>query len=250
MPTFKTAALVLRAYDFSEADRVLVLFTRGLGKVKGVARGVRRTASRLNGCLGWLSLSDLQLAARTEPTELYRITQGQLLHAYPRLKENLAALGRAARMAEILFALTPDHQPLPEIFELAETALKLWDAGISPALAGVWFEWMFLERMGHRPRVERCRDCGSESGVLAYRAEHDGVTCRACSSQGGLVLSAGTRRVLARVISAHPALLPRLALSAENEHEIQALLDAVWRAHLGRPLKSESFQRAVEELEG
>jgi DNA repair protein RecO (recombination protein O) len=151
-------------------------------------------------------------------------------------------------MAEILFSLTPDHQPLPEIFELAETALNLWDAGVAPALAGVWFEWLFLERMGHRPQVERCQDCGAEGDALAYHPEHDGVSCRACRGLGGLPLSAGTRGVLARLIAGHPARLPRLTLSADNEAEIQALLDAVWRAHLGRPLKSESFQRAVEEL--
>jgi DNA repair protein RecO (recombination protein O) len=247
MPTFQTPALVLRTYDFSEADRVVVLFTRTLGKVKGVARGVRRSASRLSGCLGWLSFSELQLAGQ-EHRELYRITQGQLQHAYPKLKENLEALGRAARMAEILFSLTPDQQPLPEIFELAETALSLWDAGISAALVSAWFEWMFLERMGHRPQVESCQECGSQGVTLAYHAEHDGVSCRACRTQGGLALSPGTCRVLAKLISGHPARLSRLALSAENEAEIQVLLDAVWRAHLGRPLKSESFQRAVKEL--
>ena len=249
MPTFQSPALVLRAYDFSEADRMLVLFTRQLGKIKGVARGVRRATSRLGGALGWLSHSDLQLAARGEHGDLYRITQGQLLRAYPKLKESLGALGRAARMAEILFSLTPDHQPLPEIFELAETALNLWDAGISPDKVGVWFEWMFLERMGHRPQLERCQDCGAEADVLAYHAEHEGVSCRACRVQGGLPLSAGSRAVLAKMISGHPAKLPRLSLSPANETEIQALLDAVWRAHLGRPFKSESFQKAVEGLE-
>lgn len=247
MPTFRTSALVLRAYDFAEADRVLVLFTRTLGKVKGVAKGVRRSASRLNGCLGWLSLAELQLAGQ-EHRELYRITQGQLIQAYPKLKDNLEALARASRLAEILFSLTPDHQPLPEIFELAETALNLLDAGVSPALASVWFEWLFLERMGHRPQVEHCQDCGQAGDVLAYHAQHDGVSCRACRTQGGLTLSPGTRRVLAKLISGHPAHLPRLCLSAGNEAEIQALLDSVWCAHLGRPLKSESFQRAVHEL--
>jgi DNA repair protein RecO (recombination protein O) len=248
MPTFQTPALVLRAYDFSEADRVIVLFTRTLGKVKGVARGVRRTASRLSGCLGWLSHSELQLAGQ-EHRDLYRITQGQLLHAYPKLKENLEALGSAARMAEILFSLTPDQQPLPEIFELAETALSLWDAGLSPALVSIWFEWMFLERMGHRPQVDTCQDCGREGVALAYHAEHEGVSCRACRTQGGLTLSAGTCRVLAKLISGHPARLSRLVLSAENTTEIQVLLDAVWRAHLGRPFKSESFRHAIEALE-
>ncbi len=247
MPTIKTLALVLRAYDFSEADRVMVLFTQSLGKVKGVAKGVRRSTSRLNGCLGWLSRSELQLAGH-EHKELYRITQGQLLHSYPHLKENLEALGRAARMAELLLNLTQDHHPLPEIFELAETALNLWDAGTDPGVVGMWFEWMFLERMGYRPQTELCQHCGNEAEHMAYHAEHHGVTCRTCRPHGGLFLSAGVRKILQRLITSHPALLPRLRVNEDAAAQIQALLDTLIRDHLGRPLKSDSFQRAVREL--
>jgi DNA repair protein RecO (recombination protein O) len=247
MPTFKTPALVLRAYDFSEADRILVLFTQHHGKIKGVAKGVRKTASRLKACLGWLTRAELQLAGR-DHQDLYRIIQGQLLESYPRLKGSLDALGAAARMAELLFALTPDQQPLPEIYELAETALSLWDAGADSTLVGIWFEWMFLERMGHRPRVEACRHCGANAEVLAYHAEHEDTFCRACRPKGGYALSAGARKALSKILSGHPALLPRLRLPADAEIQIQALLDEVIRRHLGRPLKSESFHQAVKRL--
>jgi DNA repair protein RecO (recombination protein O) len=247
MPTLRTPALVLRAYDFSEADRVIVLFTQTLGKVKGVAKGVRRTASRLNGCLGWLSRAELQLAGR-ENQDLFRITQGQLLQSYPHLKENLPALGRAARMAELLFSLTHDHQPLPEIFELAETSLSLWDAGTDPNMVGTWFEWMFLDRMGYRPQVEVCQQCGNDTEHMSYHPETDGITCRACRPHGGIVLSAGTRKMLNKLIASHPTLLPSLRLGEDAQTQIQTLLDSIIRNHLGRPLKSDSFQRAVCDL--
>lgn len=248
MPSFQTAAIVLRAYDFSEADRVLVLLTQRCGKLRAVAKGVRRHSSRLAGCLEWLSLSEVQLYGR-ETRELFRVLQGRLQTSYPRLKTDLPALGQAARMAEILGELLPDRQQLPEIFALATASLSLLEGGLACTLVGMWFDISILALLGYGPDLRACQECGTAGARLAFHADAGGLLCRVCRPLGGVDLSAGSRRMLAQLLHCRPAWLPRLRVPRQIEHEITAMLAAALRQHLGRELKTETFRRAVTELE-
>ncbi len=244
MPVFRTPALVLRTYDFSEADRVLVLFTRNYGQLRAVARGVRRTCSRLGGCLGLLSLAELQLHGH-EHRDLFLVTQGQLLGAFPRLKSDLERLGRAARIAELVSGLTPDRQPLPEVFDLAVQALTLLEEGLPQETVGLWFEIAFLDRTGYRPRLDACLACGREETFLAYHPASGGVLCRACQPAGGHNVSAGTRRLLQKLLTCEVDWLRRLRFEPALREEAERVLDEALQYQLGRGLKTDHFRQAV-----
>ncbi len=249
MSTCCTSGLVLRTYDFSEADRVIVLFTRERGKVRGIAKGVRRSRSRLAACLGWLSLSELQLYGK-ETRELMLVTQGQLENAFPGLKTDLTALGQAARICELVDGLTPERQPLPGIFNLLMAALGLLETGVRPSLAGTWFEVGLLNQLGYRPVLQTCQLCQCDSKTMAYHVETGGVVCRACRPAGGISISPGARRLLERLIRFPADKVQRLHLHHKLQGEITALLDAAVHYQLGRKLKSDIFRQAVAKLEG
>lgn len=250
MPTFRTPAVILRAYDYAEADRILVLFTLGQGKLRAVAKGVRRLSSRLAGGLSLFSLAELQLHG-AEHRELALVTQSQLLHSYPKLKSDLAALGGAARMAELVAELVPDRQPLPEVFRLLVGGWELLEDGQALDAASAWFEASLLDRLGYRPRLETCGACGGdgETAGLAYHPEAGGVFCRRCRASGGLPLSAGSRRLLVRLMDAGPDWARCVRLSAETGREVGAVLEAALHQQLGRSLRSDTFRRAVAGLE-
>jgi DNA repair protein RecO (recombination protein O) len=161
MPAFRTSAIVLNAYDFSEADRVMVLFTREEGKIRALAKGVRRSRSRLAGCLGLLTLSELQLHGK-ENQELLLVTQGQLETAFPGLKVDLEALGQAGRMAELIDRMIPERQSQAPVFDLLLAGLRLLEEKQRPAVVGIWFEISLLELLGYRPRLDSCHVCSQE----------------------------------------------------------------------------------------
>jgi DNA repair protein RecO (recombination protein O) len=244
MPTFRSPALVLQTYDYSEADRIVVLFTRDYGKLRAVARGVRRTSSRLAGSLGLLSVAELQLYGH-EHRELFLVTQAHLLCAFPRLKSDLENLGRGARIAELIIGLAPDHQPLPEAFALAIQALTLLEEGLPQATVGAWFDLAFLDRMGYRPRLDTCLTCGSDEGAMAYHSTAGGVVCRACQPSGGRSVSTVARRLLQKLLTCEPDWLRRLRAEPVVQEEIEELLDEALYFQLGRGLKTENFRRAV-----
>lgn len=246
MPSFRTPAIILRTYDFSEADRVLVLFTLAQGKLRAVAKGVRRTTSRLAGSLGLLSLAELQLYG-SEQRELFLITQAQVEKSFGRLKSDLAALARAARMAELISELTPERQPLPEVFELIVDGLGLLESGICPDVAGTWYEASLLDRLGYRPGLEACLQCGAEA--LAYHPDLGGVACRRCRPAGGLPLSRGGSVLLEKLRVNGPEWVRRLRIPPDLQREVTAVLEAAVFHQIGRNLKSDVFRRAVSGLE-
>jgi DNA repair protein RecO (recombination protein O) len=247
MPAYRTPAVVLRTYDFSEADRVLVLFTLGHGKLRAVAKGVRRMSSRLAGSLSLLSLAELQLYG-SEHRELALVTQGQLLHSYPRLKADLRSLACAARMAELVSELVPDRQPLPEVFRLLVGGLELLEDGQPPDVAGTWYEASLLDRLGYRPSLEACGVCGAVGDNLAYHPEAGNLACRCCRAAGGLPLSPGGRRLLAKLMESGPDWVRRVRIPPDLQKEVDALLTAALQHQLGRSLKSDTFRRAVADL--
>ncbi len=249
MSTCRTLGLVLRTYDFSEADRVIVLFTRERGKVRGIAKGVRRSRSRLAACLGWISLSELQLYGK-ETRDLMLVTQGQLENAFPGLKTDLTALGQAARICELVDGLTPERQPLPGIFNLLIATLQLLETGVLPSLAGIWFETGLLNQLGYRPDLKACQLCQRNSEAMAYHAETGGVVCRSCRPRGGFAISPGARRLVERLIRFPAEQVQRLHLHPRLQSEIADLLEAAVHYQLGRKLKSDTFRQAVAKLEG
>src|SRR4051794_2300432 len=89
---YKTEAVVLDRKDFGEADRLLTLYTPGMGKVRALAKGSRRTTSRLSGHIELFTHTYLFLATGRN---LDIVTQSQLIHSHERLREDLwrAALG-------------------------------------------------------------------------------------------------------------------------------------------------------------
>ncbi|MBN1596574.1 DNA repair protein RecO [candidate division FCPU426 bacterium] len=249
MPSFCSAAVILRAYDYSEADRILVAFTRFSGKIRAVAKGVRKPGSRLAGCTSLLSLADLQFHGK-EHQELYRLTQGQLIKSFCRIKSDLCLLGQAARMSELADRLTPDREPLPEIFDLLQHGLELLEKGVAPAVTGIWYEISLLDKTGYRPVLMHCMGCKQDRDTMYYAPEQGGVLCRACGAHSPLLISRGARVLLEKLRGLHHGSVGRLRLDPRMEKSVSALLHAALQYQLGRPLHSEKFQRAMEKVQG
>jgi len=248
VPSFRSLSIILREYDFSEADRILVFFTHSFGKIRAIAKGVRRMRSRLAGCVGLLSLSELQFHGKANQN-LYLVTQGQLITAFPRIKADLQILGQAARIGELVDQLVSDQEPLPEIFQLLQESLELLESGVSPVVAGIWFEICFLDKMGYRPILQNCMICTQDKEIMAYVPERGGMVCRTCQSGSALFVSRGSRNLLEKLRTAKPRQVSRIRLNSQMQEEIVCLLNAAFYYQLGRGLRSDVFRRAIKRID-
>src|SRR5438445_311309 len=111
--TFRTHAVTLKSAPFSERDRLLVLFTPQHGKMRVLAKGVRRATSKLSGHVGLFSYSSLFLV-RGRTFDL--VTQGETVEQYAALSTDLWRLSQAFYVAELIERFTEDEHYVAGMF--------------------------------------------------------------------------------------------------------------------------------------
>ncbi len=121
---YTTDALILKRMDYGEADRILTLFTPGRGKIRAIAKGARRTTSRIAGHVELFTRSQLQLAAGRD---LHIVTQGESRERFPHLRAGLWHATTAYYLAELIDKFTEEHSEYAGLYTLLIESLRRLD---------------------------------------------------------------------------------------------------------------------------
>jgi DNA repair protein RecO (recombination protein O) len=231
MALYRDDAIVLRTWKLGEADRIVNLLTRGHGKVRAVAKGVRKTTSRFGARLEPTSHVAVQLY---EGRELDIVTQAESLDTFRALRGDLDRFAGASTMLEAVDQVAQERQPVPRVHALLLGGLRTLDASAAPlVVAGFLLKLLALE--GLRPTVESCATCGLETDLVAFDPLEGGALCRA--HRRGPPVSPEALRLLVLILGG------RLG-AALNEppgpatHEVTHLATAAMEVHLERRLRS------------
>jgi DNA repair protein RecO (recombination protein O) len=231
MASYRDEGVVLRSIRLGEADRIVTLVTPEHGKVRAVAKGVRRTKSRLGGRVEPLTHVTM-LCWRGR--ELDTITQVEVLDAFRPLREDLARMAQAMVMLEVVDQVAVERHAVPELFRMLVGALGALAASASPAVAGA-FLWKLLAVEGVGPSLDTCASCGSDGPLVAFDPLRDGFLCHSC--RRGQAVGAATMELLRRILGGDlAAVLREPATPATAEVERLAVLAV--EHHLDRRLRS------------
>jgi DNA repair protein RecO (recombination protein O) len=182
MSLYHDQGIVLRTYKLGEADRIVVLLTKGHGKVRAVAKGVRKTKSRFGGRLEPTSHVRLLLY---EGRELDIVSQAESIDHFRAIRDDLDSLGQAVSMLEAADQLALEREPSPRIYDMLVGALRtLADKGSPLVVPAFFLKLLALE--GFRPQVESCLVCGDEEPLVSWAIEDGGLRC-AAHRQGAAV---------------------------------------------------------------
>jgi len=173
MSLYRDEAIVVRTYRLGEADRIVVLFTKARGKVRAVAKGVRKTTSRFGARLEPTSHVALQLY---EGRHLDTITQAETLDHFRAIRDDLDRIGRAASILEAVDQITQEREPNGPLFAMLLGALRALSADDHPLIVPAFF-WKLLALEGLAPVVDACVVCGSEEALCAFALEDGGLVC-------------------------------------------------------------------------
>ncbi|HKU59467.1 MAG TPA: DNA repair protein RecO [Gaiellaceae bacterium] len=183
--TYKTDAIVLRSMRYSEADRILHLYTRGRGRIGAIAKGIRKTKSRFGARLE--PLSHVELMLHEGSGELQTVTGVDLKQSHRAAREDPYRLGVGLIGAEAMLRLFGE----PEANEKAFTALARFldalddlppaatDAALEPLVLS--FQLKLLWVAGYLPHLTGCVECGAADDLVGYNARAGGAVCRAHS---------------------------------------------------------------------
>ena len=148
---------MLSRFDYGEADRILTLITPGGGKIKAIAKGIRRQKSRIGGSLE--PFAELRLALAMGRT-FEVVTQVEVIHAWLNLRDNLVSFGTASYLAELADGTLEERHAADSVYLLLKRAYEILDAGMAAARVARWFEMHLADELGVRPEVDRCVECG------------------------------------------------------------------------------------------
>jgi DNA repair protein RecO (recombination protein O) len=233
---YRDEAVVLRTQKLGEADRIITLLTRENGRVRAVAKGVRRTTSRFGSRLEPFTYVDLQLA---EGRTLDVITQAETLAPYgskigtdyERYTAGTVMLETAERL------VVEDKQPALQQFLLLVGGLRTMSSGErSPSAVLDSFLLRSLSVAGYAPSFEACARCGLEGPHRAFSPAAGGMLCGTCRMPGTASPAAETVVLLGALLAGDWAVVE--ASNPRHRKEASGLVSAYLAWHLERGLRS------------
>ncbi len=250
---YKTEGIVLRSMNLGEADRVLTVLTPRLGKLRVIAKGVRRTRSRIGGALE--PFSDVQLVLAVGRT-FDVVTSSSLEDPHLGLRNDLHSTAAAWYVVELADRFCEGAADSHEAFRLLAQALSALDAGpeVVREVVARWFELALLDAMGFRPELARCLECGAvlEPDGNAFSATGGGVVCPQCrhAALGARPISPDALKVLRYLQRSPLEEVVRLTLPATVARETERIGRDTVRAVLEREMRSIDFLDEVAARAG
>jgi DNA repair protein RecO (recombination protein O) len=157
--SFRIDAIVLKHHDYGEADRMLTLYTRERGKLRALAKGVRKTRSRKAGHLEPFTRASVQLATGRN---WFVVSQAEAQDTFNSLREDLETIGHASYVIELIDKFTYEEEENAPLFRLLAQTLRRLNNGDPPELVIRYYEIRLLDSLGFRPELQHCVVSGEE----------------------------------------------------------------------------------------
>jgi DNA repair protein RecO (recombination protein O) len=230
---YRDEGVVLRTHKLGEADRIVVFMTAGRGKVRAVAKGVRKTKSRFGGRLEPpLHVSLLLYQGR----DLDVVNQAETLDHYRMIREDLDRMTDAMGLLEAVDQVAQQGEPNAPLYRMLTGALKaLSEAPDRPPLLVAAFYWKLLALEGVAPVLDQCVRCGTTNDLVSFDPLEGGALCR--EHRRGVAVEAGVLDLVRRILGGQlGSVLSEPA--GPGTAEVSALATSALECHLERRLRT------------
>jgi len=236
MPLYRDVGVVVRTHKLGETDRIITIVTQDSGKVRAVAKGVRKPGSRFGSRLEPMSHVQLQLY---RGRELDIVNQVELVEIAPNLRGSLESTTDGLAMCEMVEQLAEDRSPSPHLYRMLVGALRQLNQSYSSlVLPALQIRLLDVEGVG--PCTDRCIECGGTDELIAFDISGGGVQCR--SHRRGLSVSAESLAILQEIQRGSVAgILRRANISHESSREVSVLARAAMEHHLERRIRASAL---------
>jgi DNA repair protein RecO (recombination protein O) len=231
---YRDTGVVLRTYKLRESDRIVVFHTAENGKVRAVAKGVRKTKSKFGARLEPMSHVRLLLY---RGRELDIVSQAEAVEPLSPMLSSLDRASQGLAAIEAVDQLSLERESNPQLYRMLVGVLRTIASSPSPLNVAAFY-WKLLANEGVRPELDRCVRCGGtepETQFVAFDLNEGGVLCRSCRS--GQAISAGALAILREILGGQLV----QALAREESpitHEVSSLATRALEFHIERRLKA------------
>jgi DNA repair protein RecO (recombination protein O) len=241
MGLLQSDAVVLQTYPLSETDRIVVLYSRGHGKLRGVAPGARKIKSSFSGRLEpfhWIEFSGYE----RENQELVRIDKAELIRSFGMRLPTYRSFLQFSVLAELLLKTVPDREPNDSLFRLLLQVLPELREPVRSNLAQLYFEIWHLRLAGLLPASGYCSQCHADllvSPEVFFEPLSHSFFCADCKQGSCYLLSSLSYRLL-RTVLRNPisAILSSETWTAQScQNELSLVIENLLRRNFERDLE-------------
>lgn len=248
MPTYPLRALVLRKTKLGEADLIVTLLAADGRQVRAVAKGARKTRSRIGARVEPFTVVDLLLATgRT----LEVISEAETVTTHDAIRADYDRTSAASVVTDVLDKVSQEGQVEPLVFEMALVTLDMMETAPIDALPALVAAFLVksLAMQGYRPSLDACAACSKEDDEAhLFSPRTGGILCRDCwdADPAAMPISRDARAVMRALLRAKMADLPDLAVPADLIVEVMRLVVPYVAYHVPARLKAlEMYARGV-----
>ena len=232
MAHYRDSGVIVRTHKLGEADRILSIITENNGKVRAVAKGVRKTRSRFGGRLELLRHLDLQFYKGRGDLDI--VTQAETRDHWPDISNDLERLGKALTIAEAVDQIGQDRQPDQGLYHMLCGGLETLHVADSVLIVPA-FMLKLLAHEGVAPALNECVIGGETSGLEFFDPGTGGVTC--ATHQRGRPISSSALELMRATLGGALATVLEVQ-QAPHTDEVSALVHRLWEFHIERQLRS------------
>jgi DNA repair protein RecO (recombination protein O) len=245
---YRTEAIILKRSDFGEADRLLTLYTPSLGKIRAIAKGVRKPTSRKSGHVELFTHSQFLIA---KGRSLDIVTQAETVHAFRPLREDLLRTTYAYYAAELLDLFVEEGIENRPLFDLLLAMLGWLGDASDLDLATRFFELRLLSLLGYRPQLFQCVACRRQIEPTSnfFSPADGGILCANCgaSHRGAQEITLNALKVLRFLQTRGYDTCCHLRLSRPLHRELETVMYHYITYILERNLKSVKFLNTLRQ---
>lgn len=243
----KIEGIVLRTSDYGEANKIVTLFSREIGKFGAVARGAKKPNSRL--------------ASVTQPfthgffictvgSGLGTIHQGEIIDPFRSVKGDIFLTAYASYIVELTDKSTDEKRAYPSLFELLRLTLHYLDRGSDPDILKNIFEIKMLHVLGHQPQLAGCASCGKAEGDFSFSVREGGLLCERCAGRDpyAIKISPSTAKLLRLFSVIDLNRLGSINVKERTKKELNDCISAYYDEYTGLYLKTKKFLNQMEKF--
>ncbi len=246
---FTAEAIVLNAIDYGESDRIVTIYTREFGKVKGIAKGAKRSRKRFVNNLEPFSHIRV-LFSQKRGRDLAIIEQADIIGRFDNLTLNIERLASGSCCLELINEMTPEGQRNQKAFELLLKFLAILEGGANPERIMRIFEMRLLSILGYHPYLDGCVVCKNvlaDGNKLFFSSSKSGILCFNCSRREKSLIPVSLGAIKFLMLAARTDIdkVDRIAMADWAAEECEKILGDFIKYQLGKELKSRRFMEKI-----
>lgn len=179
----ETEAIILRAYNLAEADKIVVCLTRDAGVIRAVAKGARRLKSRFGAALEPSTVLALGYFEK-EGKELVSLNHAEIIDSHFGLSHSAEIVLAFAYMSELIMEFSPPGEPNERVYRMVRAVFEALESAPSDLYAFIrYFEIWLLRLSGFFPDIRLCANCRSRldvEGLIEFYVTDQGLCCGNC----------------------------------------------------------------------